>query len=243
VLEVESSFSRSAVVLVAGRTVGFICRFALAVFLARHLAQVEFGLYKQAFLLQNTFIMLLDLGLPASLYYFLQQDGEARRQYVSQSLPMLLLAGAVGGAAVVVGAPWWGEAFYENLLGPLTPHLAVFLGSTLLSSVLEIILIARERARQAAIVYCASDLAMVTLVLGAVLGGWGVAGILEAVTIVQGARTIALVLYARRIGLLSFRHLSWEPLRRQWNYAIPFWAGHIVELFAVALGFGRPSTM
>ena len=233
-LEVESSFSRSAVVLVAGRTVGFICRFALAVFLARHLAQVEFGLYKQVFLLQSTFIMLLDLGLPASLYYFLQQDGEARRQYVSQSLPMLLLAGAVGGAAVVVGAPWWGEAFYENLLGPLTPHLAVFLGSTLLSSVLEIILIARERARQAAIVYCASDLAMVTLVLGAVLGGWGVAGILEAVTIVQGARTIALVLYARRIGLLSFRHLSWEPLRRQWNYAIPFWAGHIVELFAVA---------
>ena len=233
-LKVESSFNRSALVLVAGRTVGFICRFALAVFLARHLAQVEFGLYKQAFLLQSTFIMLLDLGLPASLYYFLQQDGEARRQYVSQSLPMLALAGAVGGVAVVVGAPWWGEAFYDKLLGPLTPHLAVFLGSTLLSSVLEVILIARERARQAAVVYCVSDLAMVALVLGAVLGGGGVAGILEAVTLVQGVRTIALVLYARRVGLLSFRGLSWAPFRQLWNYAIPFWAGHIVELFAVA---------
>ncbi len=232
--KVESSFNRSAVVLVAGRTVGFICRFALAVFLARHLAQVEFGLYKQAFLLQNTFIMLLDLGLPASLYYFLQQDVEARRQYVSQSLPMLALAGVVGGVAVVVGAPWWGEAFYENLLGPLTPHLAVFLGTTLLSSVLEIVLIARQRARQAAIVYCVSDFGMATLVLGMVLAGGGVAGILEAVAFVQGMRTIALVLYARRIGLLSFRRLSWQPFTRQWNYAIPFWAGHIVELLAVA---------
>ncbi|PYN38553.1 MAG: hypothetical protein DMD98_03720 [Candidatus Rokuibacteriota bacterium] len=220
--------------MVAGRTVGFICRFALAVFLARHLAQVEFGVYKQAFLLQSTFIMLLDLGLPASLYYFLQQDGEARRQYVSQSLPMLALAGIVGGVAVVVGAPWWGEAFYENRLGALTPQLAVFLGSTLLSTVLEVIFIARQRAGQAAIVYCVSDLAMAALVLGTVLADGGVAGILEAVTFVQGARIIALVLYARRAGLLSVSRPSWESLQRQWNYAIPFWAGHIVELFAVA---------
>src|SRR5207237_5852160 len=114
--------SRSAAVLVAGRTVGFICRFALAVFLARHLAQVEFGVYKQAFLLQSTFIMLLDLGLPASLYYFLQQDGEARRQYVSQRLPMLALAGIVGGVAVVVGAAGWGGAVEVDRLCALTPR-------------------------------------------------------------------------------------------------------------------------
>src|SRR5947208_15967213 len=200
---VDSTVGRSAAILVGGRALGVVCRFAMAVVLARHLAQVEFGLYKQAFLLQSTFIMLLDLGLPASLYYFLQQDGEARRQYVSQSLPMLALAGAVGGVAVVVGAPWWGEAFYDKLLGPLTPYLAVFLGSTLLSTVLEVIFIARQRAGQAAIVYCVSDLAMAALVLGTVLADGGVAGILEAVTFVQGARIIALVLYARRAGLLS----------------------------------------
>src|SRR5437762_486300 len=115
---------------------------------------------------------------------------------------MLALAGIVGGVAVVVGAPWWGEAFYENRLGALTPQLAVFLGSTLLSTVLEVIFIARQRAGQAAIVYCVSDLAMAALVLGTVLADGGVAGILEAVTFVQGARIIALVLYARlaRVG-------------------------------------------
>ena len=42
----------------------------------------------------------------------------------------------------------------------------------------------------------------------------GVAGILEAVTFVQGARIIALVLYARRAGLLSVSRPSWESLQR-----------------------------
>ena len=117
-LKVESSFNRSALVLVAGRTVGFICRFALAVFLARHLAQVEFGLYKQAFLLQSTFIMLLDLGLPASLYYFLQQDGEARRQYVSQSLPVLALAAVRMASGPSIANRGWNPA-HRNI-SPIT---------------------------------------------------------------------------------------------------------------------------
>jgi len=206
----------------------------MAVILARQLAQDEFGLYKQAFLLQNTFIMLLDLGLPGSLYYFLQHNEQERRQYVSQSLAVLALAAVVGGAVVVVGAPWWGGAFYENLLSPLAPQLAVFLGSTLVSSVLEVVLIARQRARQAAIAYCVSDLALATLVVGTVLTGGGVVGVLWAVTVVHVARTGALVVYARRAGLLGFRGLSREPLTRQLNYAIPFWGGHIVELLAVA---------
>jgi O-antigen/teichoic acid export membrane protein len=230
----DSTFGRSAAILVAGRSVGFVCRFVMAVVLARQLAQVEFGVYKQAFLLQSTFIMLLDLGLPASLYYFLQHAEQARRQYVSQSLAVLALAAVAGGVAVVVGAPWWGQAFYDNLLGPLALHLAVFLASTLVSLVLEVVLIARQRAREAAVAYCVSDVALATLVLGTVLAGGGVVGILWAVTVVQVARTVALVLYLRRADLLSFRRLSWEPLTRQWDYAIPFWAGHIVELLAVA---------
>jgi O-antigen/teichoic acid export membrane protein len=231
---VDSSFARSASILAAGRTVGVVCRFTMAVVLARQLSQVEFGLYKQAFLLQATFIMLLDLGLPASLYYFLQQSGPARRQYVSQSLTLLALASVVGAVAVAVGAPWWGEAFHENLLSALAPQLAVFLGSTLVSSTLEVILIARQRARQAAIAYCVSDLVLAVLVLATALAGGGVAGILWAVTVVQATRTVALLVYARRADLLSFGRLSREPLTRQWSYAIPFWAGHIVELFAVA---------
>lgn len=231
---VDTTFGRSMAMLVAGRSIGFVCRFIMAVVLARELAQVEFGVYKQAFLLQSTFIMLLDLGLPASLYYFLQHAEQARRQYVSQSLAVLGLAAVAGGLAIAVGAPWWGVAFYDNLLGPLAPQLAVFLGSTLVSSVLEVVLIARQRTRQAAVTYCVSDVVLAALVLWTVLAGGGVSGILWAATAVYLARTVALVIYARRAGLLSFHRLSWEPLTRQWNYAVPFWAGHIVEFLAVA---------
>jgi O-antigen/teichoic acid export membrane protein len=231
---VDGSFGRSFTALIIGRGVGFVCKFVMAVVLARQLDQVEFGLYKQAFLLQSTFLMLMDLGLPASLYYFLQHNERARRQYVSQSLAGLALAAAAGGVAVVVGTPWWGQAFYENLLGPLAPQLGVFLASTLVSSMLEVVLIARQRAGQAAMAFCVSDLALATLVLGTVLAGGGVAGILWAGTIVHVARVAVLVLYLRRARLLSFRALSWEPLARQWNYAIPFWGGHIVELLALA---------
>lgn len=231
---VDSSFGRGTAALVVGRGAGFVCRFAMAVVLARQLPQIEFGLYKQAFLLQTTFILLLDLGLPASLYYFLQRDEQARPQYVSQSLAVLALVAVVGGAALVAGAPWWGAAFYENLLGPLAPQLAVFLGATLVSSVLEAILIARQRARQAAVAYGVSDLALAALVLGVLLAGGGVPAILWAVTVVHAARITALLLYLRRARLLSFRALSWGPVGRQWNYAIPFWGGHIVEVLALA---------
>ncbi len=231
---VNASLGRSAAVLVAGRGLGFVCRFAMAVVLARQLAQVEFGLYKQIFLLQLTFIMLLDLGLPASLYYFLQHDDQARRQYISQSLAVLGLAAVVGGVAIVVGEPWWGKAFHDNHLGPLAPQLAVFLGTTLVSSVLEAILIARQQARQAAVAYGLSDVALAALVLGTILSGGGVSGILWAVIVVHAARIAALLLYLRRARLLSLARPSWAPLSRQWNYAIPFWGSHIVELLAVA---------
>lgn len=232
-MKTDVGFGRSAALLVAARAVGLVCRFAMAVVLARRLNQVDFGLYKQAFLLQSTFILVLDLGLPASLYYFLQHDEQARRRYISQSLAVLALMSIVGGVAIVVGAPWWAEAFHEDLLRPLAPQLALFLGSTLLSSVLEVVFIARQRVRHAALAYAVSDVATAAFVVGMVLAGAGLSGVLWAATIVHLARIAVLVLYVHRTRLLTLGSLPWAPLTRLWRYAIPFWGGHILELFAV----------
>src|SRR5260370_6989058 len=70
----EGSLTISASWLLMARTVSFVFSLALPLFVVRHLSQTEFGLYKQAFLVVNTVVMIVPLGFGMSALYFLPPE-------------------------------------------------------------------------------------------------------------------------------------------------------------------------
>src|SRR5258708_9134349 len=77
-----ASLTISASWLLMARTVSFVFSLALPLFVVRHLSQTEFGLYKQAFLVVNTVVMIVPLGFGMSALYFLPRDPDKQRSTI-----------------------------------------------------------------------------------------------------------------------------------------------------------------
>src|SRR4029077_9834928 len=91
-----------AVVLVAGRTVGFVAVFAIPIVLARVFSPTEFGTYKQLFLLFATLYGVAQLGVAESLYFFIPRHVGEAGKHVCNALVTLAFAGLACLAALYV---------------------------------------------------------------------------------------------------------------------------------------------
>jgi hypothetical protein len=99
----QDGVSRAALLLVAGRTVGFVAAFAIPVVLARTFDQAAFGTYKQLFLIYATFYGLAQLGAAESLYYFVPRSADEAGRRVANALVTLSLTGIACFAGLYLG--------------------------------------------------------------------------------------------------------------------------------------------
>src|SRR5438552_3100965 len=83
--KLDARFGRASP-LIIGRLLSAALTFAVPLVLSRHLSQHEFGVYKQFFLVGLTVVLVGQLGLSQSLYYFLPRGGEKRGAYVIQCI-------------------------------------------------------------------------------------------------------------------------------------------------------------
>src|SRR5205823_9288521 len=96
-----------------------------------------FGTYKQFFLVSGTLLLVGQLGLTQSLYYFLPRGGAERGAYVTHTLIALALLGALFGAALYACAPWLGARLGSGELADLRAPLAIYSGLMLGAAPLE----------------------------------------------------------------------------------------------------------
>src|SRR5262249_54472473 len=97
----RDGISRPALLLIAGRSAGFVVSFAIPVILARKFDRASFGTYKQLFLIYATLYGLAQFGAAESLYYFVPRgSGEAGRR-VCNAVVTLAFAGMVCSAVLV----------------------------------------------------------------------------------------------------------------------------------------------
>jgi len=226
------SLSRSAFVLVAGRTAGFVASFAIPVVLARVFAPAEFGTYKQLFLIYTTLFGLMQIGMAESLYYFMPRQSEDAGRQIANAIVTLALAG--GGCVAVLWiarravAGWMSNPQLEATLTPL----AVFLALMLVSAVLEIVMVARKRHVQAALTYAASDVARTAVfVVPALL--WGsLHAVLVGAIAFAAARVVMTVIAAWREFRGEFR-VDRGVWTTQLAYALPFALAVGIEVIQV----------
>lgn len=152
-----NSTFKPALLLMAGRIVGFATTFFIPIVLVRVFDQTEFGTYKQIFLVYATVFGIAQIGMAESLYYFLPLEPAKAARYAANSLVVLIGAGLLWMTVLV-----WKSSTIADLVGnPALAHYMLYLGGylflTLASVILEIIMTARKRFFKTALAYAAFE--------------------------------------------------------------------------------------
>ena len=215
-----NSTSRPAALLVAGRSVGLAASFGIGIVLARVFEPATFGIYKQFFLIYATLYGVLQLGMAESLYYFVPRAAAHTGRYAANALASLALVGATLVGILVVARPAVASWMSPELATYAVP-LALFLFFSLTSTVLEIVMVSRQKHFAAAVTYAISDIVRTALFIGPAL----LFASLRAVFIgasVFGALRLAATLVA--LWRLCGRDLRIDValLKQQLRYALPF---------------------
>ena len=214
--------------LMSGRMVAFAATFFVPVVLARVLTLAEFGTYKQLFLLYATLYYIAQFGIAESLFYFLPLASRQAGRYLANALLCLIATGVLC-FVVLYGAR---EALSSWLNNPALARYVAWIGAflvlMLVSSVLEIAMIARRRYLLASATYGVSDvlrgafLLLPALAFGSIdvllIGAVSFAALRLAATVAYIVRTFGAGLRPR-VGAMI------EQLR----YTLPFGFATVME--------------
>jgi O-antigen/teichoic acid export membrane protein len=192
---------------------------AVPMVLARVLVPASYGTFKQAFLVSQTLVLMLPMGLTQSLYYFVPREPALRDRFVAQALWTHLALGAVAGALLLLGSPLLAAHFGNPELAATMGWTAALTALTIAGAPLDVAWNASGRIGAAALARLATEMARSGgLVIGALALGT-VEGALAGMTIAALARAVwGFVALARPHGLA----VNGAALRRQVAYALPF---------------------
>src|SRR5688572_10701588 len=99
----SNSTFKPALLLTGGRAVGFLATFFIPVVLVRIFDPVDFGTYRQLFLIFMTVFFAAQFGMAESLYYFMPKDPALSSRYIVNSIVTLSFAGVLCLALIVAG--------------------------------------------------------------------------------------------------------------------------------------------
>jgi len=224
-----SALFRPALVLMAGRFLGFIVAFAIPVVLARVFDLNEFGTYKQLFLVFGTLFGIAQFGMAESLYYFLPFESRRSGSYVFNSLIVLGAAGMLA-----LSLLWWLRHEVSTLLNnpqlaTYLPMIGVYLLFALLAVVMEILMTIRKQHFFASCTYAITDIVRACFfVVPVLLFG-------DLYWLLLGALAFALLrLMAMRMYVVREFGRELQPdiptLKKHLGYAIPFGLSGLVEI-------------
>ena len=213
---------RSASPLIVGRGVAAFFTLAIPIVLARRLPPAEYGTYKQFFLLASSVVLVLQLGLPASLYFFLPRVGTERGRYLIQTLCLLLCLGALAALLLLLLRDPLSRWFDNPALSALIPSLALYAFAMLGSVPLEPSLTSSGRPGWAGVVYAISDTLRAAAMVLPMLLGFGLRMLALSAAAFALVRLVAAWSLALSGGLGSPGLPRRDALAIQLGYAVPF---------------------
>src|SRR5271165_5868769 len=231
----QSSLTIDASWLLIARTVSFAFSLALPLFLVRHLNQVEFGVYKQAFLVVNSLIAIVPLGFGMSALYFLPREPHKQSHTVFNIFLFNCCAGGLVCIAflarpsmvqLIVGGPQLIP--YARTLG-----LIVLLWTT--ASAFEFIAVALGEMRSASAIIIFVQLTRMAFLFTAAVF-FGTVRSLVIAAIVQGAcQVIVYIIYLEARFPGFWHHFDPAMMSRQLSYALPLGAAGLLYQFQTDL--------
>jgi O-antigen/teichoic acid export membrane protein len=212
--------SRPALLLVAGRSVGLAASFAIGIVLARAFDPAVFGVYKQFFLIYATLYGVLQLGMAESLYYFVPRAPERAGRHAGNAIATLALVGAAGIGGLYAARPLLAKWLNPELAAYAVP-LGLFLTFMLTATVLEIVMVSRQKHVAAAVTYAMSDFVRTLFFIAPALMFGSLEAVFVGATLFAALRLTAAVVGLWRLCEGRLR-VDLALLRQQLGYAVPF---------------------
>lgn len=205
--------------LLAARLAGAVLSIAVPMVLARVLVPASYGTFKAAFLVSQTLVLVLPMGLTQSLYYFVPREPGLRDRFVAQAIWTHLALGAIAGGLLLAARPLLAAHFGNPELGETMGWTAALTAVTIAGSPLDVAWNASGRIGAAALARLGTETARSGALVAGALALGTVEGALAGMTIAMAARAVwNVVALAARHGLA----VSPAALRRQVAYALPF---------------------
>ena len=221
----KNRLAKRAALLAAAKFIAFGISVLLPLVLVRALSRSEFGLYKQAFLILSSALMLFGLQVAASAYYFMPRLPEKKAQVAMNVLIFYLAVGSAIALSFAIYPGWVRLLFKDQDLVPYVPVLGLAILFWLVSSFLEIVPVANSDITAASTFIVLSQLTRTALILSAALWFGTVRAVVIA-AVVQGAlQCIILFAYLRyRFGRF-WRSFDVPLFKAQLGNALPFGLG------------------
>ncbi len=215
------SLSQRASWLLLAKIVSYAAALAVPLLIVRTLSIHDYGLYKQAFLIVNSSIQLLPLGLTMSAYYFLPREPERRGSVVLNILVYCFAVGGAAGLIVALNPNILVLLFGEPALMPYAPLIGLTIALWTPAWFLEIVSVANQDTKLFTILIVGASLSRtaVLLVMAALFGT--ISSLLWGAVIHGVVQTVVLLgyLHARFRGF--HRAFDFGMLKRQLSYAVP----------------------
>ncbi len=225
------SLTTQAGLLAASRAVAQVLNALVGIVVVRFLSQEDYGTFRQVYLLYGTLVIMTDLGLSESLYYFLPRMPQRRAGIVLWSVSLVGMMQVAAGAALMLAREPIG-GFFNN---PDLPHymglLALFLGMSTLTRLWEVQLIAEQRVPLASVITSGFEALKVSLMFAAL-----VRPSIESLLWAMVASTAA-----KFLCYLGFLARDWPAARSaagpadggHFRYAMALWVPGVLNTMAI----------
>ena len=190
----------------------------------------HYGLYKQAFLVITTAMIVLPLGVPMSAFYFLPRETTRRCETVLNIVLFHVAAGALACGALALCPSILTAIFHHSGLAPYAAWIGVVILFWVIGSFLDIVPVANDEIRLASAFIVAIQASRALVFVGAILAFGTLRSLLVAAILHGAIQTIVLFCYLESRFAGFWRALDWQMLREQLSYAIPLGAAGILMI-------------
>lgn len=227
-VKVEQSLRAQSIVMTMARVLRTILTIGIPVVLVRVLDQETFGAYKQIGLLATSALVVLNLGLPPSLYYFVPRLPERSQTFIVQTAIVFSVISVVAGLALALADTVLAQAF-----GPQVAQYSVWLGIMValsITALLDVVMVVDKRVRLAAMVSALLDATHGLSLIATALITRDLHWILAVASLSLALRVVVLVIYIRWRGRVTPTVAAPSALSEQFRYALPYYGAALIAL-------------
>src|SRR5664279_4524667 len=214
--------------LTFSKLVAALLNIGLPILLVRLMSQVEYGVFKQAFLFTGTATNIAAMGLGMSAFYFMPRHPDRGGQIAFNILIYNLVAGWVPLVVLSFYPQVLRLLFRTNELVPLAFLLGILVFLTLTASMVQTIPTALQDVRYSTIFIVGTQLARAIMMAGAVLVFHTVKSLVVAAILGQLLSVAVLYWYLSDRFPRFWKHFEWQAFRDQLAYALPYGAVGII---------------
>ena len=225
----STSFTERAAWLTAANFIGFAMMSITPFVIVRLLDPMQFGIYKQLFLILTTTLSVLNLQVASSAYYFMPRAEGKQLQVALNIILFYAGAGMVVAIIFLLFPGWAGYIFNNQEVVHYIPQLGLAILLWAVSANLEVIPLSLGDVRVSSTFIVLAQVMKCCLLVTAAVMFRSVRAILWA-SIIEGAmQSLFMMLYIRRKFGALWRPIDWQLFKQQIGNALPFGTGSTIQ--------------